>query len=548
MKSFLPLLFAVVVSCFKAIGQELPGFGLTYFNYIDPMNNPGDDLLQQTSWKMINIDSLNAPLIRQMQNRDLTWRYMEQPKDSFHFLNADSLILLNPTSQFIGSLFYESGTKDTLYLSPWKSNSSIDRQHYVSRVVSHYGNAVDFWEIGNENSHSWKAGILSPAQYADALMESASTIYTSDSNSKIILSGLATPEDEWNLNDSNIIWLDSVLSAMGSNPGQYFDIVDCHLYTDWFRIPPFVKKIRAILNQHGCYDKQIMVGENGVSSSYSNTSPLAGVGTKGQAEQVFIRMCLAVASGASHSSWFSHLDGFGTIGSFRGYGSIYHEANGLIAQKPSWYSLQLLYNELVGFDSVQVISEGDTLSGSGNYVIRFEVNGEVKYVAWNIDGGTYTLSGLPYLSAQLQNTVCKTTYQSTGLLNDEWPVLTNGSPDFSITTQSILESNLSLSLDSIPILITLKNSTGFGINSFKSRKVSWYPNPFTTSVTFQMDHPLRDATITLYNLCGQVVRQTENFSGTTVTLHRENLPVGLYFFRLMANNETMAAGKLTITD
>lgn len=118
-----------------------------------------------------------------------------------------------------------------------------------------------------------------------------------------------------------------------------------------------------ILNQYGCGGKLIMVGENGISSDYTNTIPIAGVGTKKQAEQVFIRMCLAVASGARHSSWFSHIDGFGDNGIFQGYGSIHHDTNGVIAQKPGWFSLQLLFEELLNYSDVQIISEGDSLSG-----------------------------------------------------------------------------------------------------------------------------------------------------------------------------------------
>lgn len=212
MKKYFLIPFAIIaVNC---LGQQLPGFGLTYLNYTDLFNNPGDDSVQQTTWKKNNIGMLGAPLIRQMQNRDLTWENMEKLNDIFSFLKSDSLIIINPTSQFIGTLLHESGGLDNPLLSPWGSNSSSDRINYISTVVDHYKNTIDFWEIANENSHSWKKGICSPFQYASLLQEISPAIYAVDSNSNIIISGLGNPEDQWDSNDSNIVWLDSVLQNL----------------------------------------------------------------------------------------------------------------------------------------------------------------------------------------------------------------------------------------------------------------------------------------------------------------------------------------------
>lgn len=546
MKKLISLSFLFVT--LQGMGRQLPGFGLTYLNFIDPVNNTGDDSIQQTQWKKINIDSLNAPLIRQMQNRDLTWDYMEMPNNDFHFLKADTLILMNPTSQFIGTLFHENGAKDTLNLSPWGSNSSADRINYVTVVVNHYKNSVNFWEIGNENSHSWKKGNFSPAQYAALLQEISPIVYAADTNSKIIISGLGNPEDQWNLNDSNMIWLDSVLLNSGNNPGQYFDIIDCHLYIEWFRIPVFVRKIQSVLNQYGCNNKLIMVGENGISGDYSNTWPLAGVGTKNQAQQVFTRMCLAVGSGASHSSWFSHIDDFGNNGNFHGYGSVYHTTTGVIAQKPSWYSLQLLYNELVNFSGVEMISEGDSLTGSGDYVIKFTVGGIEKYVAWNVNGSNYTLTGLTGNTAQIIHTVCNTSIQTIGSLTDQWPVLTNNNPAFQTTAQNIISGNLNLTLSATPLLITINNVSGIEQTNYYMQNLKFFPNPFSKQSVLQTGNSLNHATLTVYNAYGRQVKQIKNISGQTVVLSGDNLPCGLYLVRLAESNHIIATDKLLITD
>lgn len=79
-------------------------------------------------------------------------------------------------------------------------------------------------------------------------------------------------------------------------------------------------------------------------------------------------------------------------------------------------------------------------------------------------------------------------------------------------------------------------------------KVSAFPNPFTTQTTLQTDKVLNDATLTLYNSLGQQARQVNNINGQTVTLHRDNLPSGLYYLQLTQDNQTIATDKLVITD
>lgn len=546
------IVLPAVLFTLNGAAQQLPGFGLTYLNYIDPLHNTGDDIVQQTEWKKMNIDSLNAPIVRQMQSRGLTWEYMEKDSGVFTFQRADSLIIINPTSDFIAELFYSNGAASDLRYAPWDTlhlnDSASIRQYYVMNVVNHYKNQIDLWEIGNEQSHGWMTHVFQPYQYADLVRETAPVIYANDPGAKIILSGLANPNDEWNLNDSNIVWLDSVLTAFGPNPGQYFDLVDCHLYIDWFRIPVFIRKIQFILDQHGCGNKQILVGENGISSSYSNIFPYPGVGTKHQAEQVFSRMCLAVGAGAVQSHWFSHIDDFGNNGNFQGYGSVYHTTTGVIAQKPSWYSLQLLYNELVNFTGVQLISEGDSTNGSGNYVIKFIVNGQEKYVAWNVNGGSYLLSGLTGNTAEIKSTVCNTSVQTIGNLTDEWPVLSGNNPVFQTTNQGIFGNTMTLVLDAAPVLVTVGNTTGMTYTECGMRNISLFPNPFSGKLTLTADEPLDGVTVVMENSYGERVREMKNLTGQSVSICRGKLSSGLYLIRLIRNDQTIGSRKVLVVD
>lgn len=75
-----------------------------------------------------------------------------------------------------------------------------------------------------------------------------------------------------------------------------------------------------------------------------------------------------------------------------------------------------------------------------------------------------------------------------------------------------------------------------------------FPNPFSSSLNFESDKTLTNAYITVYNIHGQNVKQIKNISGRSITLHRDNLPDGLYFFCLMQDHKVIFSEKLIITD
>ncbi|HEY5122755.1 MAG TPA: T9SS type A sorting domain-containing protein [Ignavibacteria bacterium] len=88
-----------------------------------------------------------------------------------------------------------------------------------------------------------------------------------------------------------------------------------------------------------------------------------------------------------------------------------------------------------------------------------------------------------------------------------------------------------------------------GVNELSNEEtISVYPNPFFSETTLQSDKIFKDATLAVYNSCGQQVKQIKNISGRTIILHRDNLPSGLYFIRLTQDNKKITTYKLVITD
>lgn len=64
----------------------------------------------------------------------------------------------------------------------------------------------------------------------------------------------------------------------------------------------------------------------------------------------------------------------------------------------------------------------------------------------------------------------------------------------------------------------------------------------------ETDQIFKDAIFTVYNSFGQTIKQIKNISGKTITLHRDYLPMGLYFIHLTQDNKTITTDKLIITD
>lgn len=80
-----------------------------------------------------------------------------------------------------------------------------------------------------------------------------------------------------------------------------------------------------------------------------------------------------------------------------------------------------------------------------------------------------------------------------------------------------------------------------------NQKPLFYPNPFSFCTTLKTKDILNDATMTIYNMQGQVVKQTNNLTGQTITLYRDNLPNGLYYICLTEENKIIRTNKLIIS-
>ena len=107
--------------------------------------------------------------------------------------------------------------------------------------------------------------------------------------------------------------------------------------------------------------------------------------------------------------------------------------------------------------------------------------------------------------------------------------------------------------------------TGISDNRSIDSFLNIYPNPFSSTTTLSVRTPseqtsenFKDATLTIYNVYGQTVKQITPITigaGQTITLYRDNLSSKMYFIRLTTPSpsgegwgEVIAVAKLVITD
>ncbi len=86
---------------------------------------------------------------------------------------------------------------------------------------------------------------------------------------------------------------------------------------------------------------------------------------------------------------------------------------------------------------------------------------------------------------------------------------------------------------------------GTGINeTSKSNDFFFSPNPFYDQTTLSFPSFSDKTTFTLYNTNGQLVKTVDNITGGQLTIHRDKLTTGLYYFILRTKDNIIATGKL----
>lgn len=176
-------------------------------------------------------------------------------------------------------------------------------------------------------------------------------------------------------------------------------------------------------------------------------------------------------------------------------------------------TVEELHNMDIGFGYLWVTSYTDTSISQGNPIWR------------SSDGLNFVQSNSDGFGNPLNNGENSVTIQFGNNMYFGGPNYTNGSQ-----------------------LWRTEVTTGMQESTKINSSIKIYPNPFVTLAVIKTDNPLHNATLTLYNLYGQIIKQINNLSGQEFTLHRDNLLNGLYFIHLTQDGKMIMTEKLVVTD
>lgn len=111
--------------------------------------------------------------------------------------------------------------------------------------------------------------------------------------------------------------------------------------------------------------------------------------------------------------------------------------------------------------------------------------------------------------------------------------------------------NITLSNDSVAtsnaFVAQLAGITGTKENGL-TEAPGIYPNPFSSQTLLETRSPLKNATLLVDNCFGYTVKEIRNLNGSKIMVARENLASGLYFIRLIQDNEVLLTAKIVIAE
>ncbi|MBL0343647.1 MAG: T9SS type A sorting domain-containing protein [Bacteroidetes bacterium] len=256
------------------------------------------------------------------------------------------------------------------------------------------------------------------------------------------------------------------------------------------------------------------------------------------------------------------------------------DADGIVTT-PIGTSLDVGYDLAFQSDGKIVVAGVSIIGSIQNFaVVRYNSNGSLD-TTFNADGMVTTAIGTTQsagFSVVIQSDGKIVVAGRTGnVFNSDVFALvrynTNGSLDVSFDTDGIVTTPMgadaygfSVALQSDDKIVVAgfssignvgsfavaryNNTISVGINETDNQTtdIKIYPNPFSSSTTLHTNYLLKNATLTVYNLYGQVVKQINKLSGQTIILQRDNLSSGLYFIHLTEDNKILTTDKLIITD
>lgn len=76
----------------------------------------------------------------------------------------------------------------------------------------------------------------------------------------------------------------------------------------------------------------------------------------------------------------------------------------------------------------------------------------------------------------------------------------------------------------------------------------FFPNPFSNQTVMKTNGTFSNAILTIYTSLGQKVKQLSNINGQSYILSQDNMPNGLYFYKIEEGNKILSTGKIEVVN
>lgn len=201
------------------------------------------------------------------------------------------------------------------------------------------------------------------------------------------------------------------------------------------------------------------------------------------------------------------------------------------------------------FDEFDFIS-GYAKAHSGIYILGFSENSSIdfgNFILYSESEDPYyfiakmnTDGSFNWATASGGNTSATFGRIAVNLNNDIYICATFNEPSIMIGSTKLISE-----VHSDVFLAKLYDST-VGINSIETQNFTLYPNPFASQATLISAEKFQNATLTITNALGQVVKKMENVYGNQIIIERKNLPSGVYYLNVSENGISMISKKIVI--
>jgi hypothetical protein len=132
---------------------------------------------------------------------------------------------------------------------------------------------------------------------------------------------------------------------------------------------------------------------------------------------------------------------------------------------------------------------------------------------------------------------CGTNLPVGGEIAQSFTPSANGSYAVIVTDGSCIDTSNCFNINNVGLMEIADHFT-FSLN----------PNPFSEKATLHTTKNMVNASLRVYNIYGQIVKEINGISGNQTVVYRDNLSNGVYFIKLIQENKTISSGKLIITN